>query len=106
VSDLLAVMIRTTYSSNSKGELRHGVEGVGASVDQLLDELGDLGTSSPLLGKTLDLLRGRDLSGEEEPEESLGEGLRSTRSGRELCLALGDGESSESNTLVRVENGT
>lgn len=82
------------------------MEGVGASVNELLNELGDLGTSSPFLGKTLDLVGGWDLTSEEEPEKSLGEGLRSTWGGGELSLALRDGETSESDTLVGVEDGS
>ena len=51
------------------------MESRGASVEDLLDELGERGTGSPLLGESLDLLLGGDLAGDEEPEEALGEGL-------------------------------
>ena len=82
------------------------MESVGASVNELLDKLGDLGTGSPFLGKTLDLLGSRDFTSEEEPEEGLGEGLGSTWGGGELSLALGDGEATESDTLVGIEDGS
>lgn len=82
------------------------MEGVGASVDELLDEFGDLSPGSPLLGQTLDLLLGWDLSGEEEPEETLWQGLLTTWGGWEFGLALGDGQASESDTLVGIEDGT
>ena len=82
------------------------MESRGASIDELLNELGDFGTGGPFLGETLDLLLCRDLSSEEKPEESLREGLGSTWGGGKLSLALGDGESSESDTLVGVEDGT
>ena len=96
---------RPTYRSDSEGELTHRVESRRASVDELLNELGDLGTGGPFLGETLDLLLCRDLSSKEKPEESLRERLGSTWSGGKLSLALGDGESSESDTLVGVEDG-
>lgn len=54
-------------------ELGHGVEVVGAVVDQLLNELGDGGASGPVGGQVADLLLGGDLAGEEEPEETLTE---------------------------------
>lgn len=93
-------------SVNGDGELSHGVESVGASVDQLLNELGDGSPGSPLLGETLDLLVGRDLTSQKQPEESFRQGLGTTRSSGELLLALGDGQATESDTLVGVENGT
>ena len=86
--------------------MTHRVESRGASVDELLNKLGDLGTGGPFLGETLDLLLGRDLSSKEKPEESLREGLGSTWGGGELGLALGDGESSESDTLIGVKDGS
>lgn len=97
---------KSTYSVNGDGELSHGVESVGASVDQLLNELGDGSPGSPLLGETLDLLVGRDLTSQKQPEESFRQGLGTTRSSGELLLALGDGQATESDTLVGVENGT
>jgi hypothetical protein len=51
------------------------VESGGASVEDLLNELGESGTGSPLLGESLDLLLGGDLTGDEEPEETFGKGL-------------------------------
>lgn len=82
------------------------MESVGASVDQLLNELGDGSPGSPLLGETLDLLVGRDLTSQKQPEESFRQGLGTTRSSGKLLLALGDGQATESDTLVGVENGT
>lgn len=43
-------------SSDGEGELSHGVEGVGAAVNELLDEFGDIGAGSPLSGEVADLL--------------------------------------------------
>lgn len=57
-------------SSDGEGELGHGVEVSGAVVDELLDELGNVGTGSPLGGQVADLLLGRDLTGQEKPEET------------------------------------
>lgn len=59
-------------SSDGKGELGHGVEVGRAVIDELLDELGDVGAGSPLGGEVTDLLLGRDLTGQEEPEETCG----------------------------------
>jgi hypothetical protein len=82
------------------------VESVGASVNQFLDKLGNLGSGSPLLRQSLDLLGGRDFTSQKQPEQGLGKGLGSTRSSWELGLAFGDSLSSESNTLVGVQNGS
>jgi len=70
------------------------VQGRRARVDEILNELGDSRSGGPVGGESGALLRSRDLSGEEEPEESLRERLVSSGSlGKEL-LALGDGLSS------------
>ena len=57
-------------SSDSQRELGHGVEIGRTVVDQLLDELGEIGAGSPLSGEVADLLLGRDLTGQEKPEET------------------------------------
>ena len=57
-------------SSDGNRELGHGVEVGRAAVDQLLNELGEVGAGSPLGGQVADLLLGRDLTGEEKPEET------------------------------------
>ena len=102
------------------------MEGAGAAVDKLLNELGDVGASSPLGGQVTNLLLGGDLAGQQQPEETLGEGLLATGGlGKEL-LDLGDlgmskvssrvlhfflssaityGTATEANALLRVEDG-
>jgi hypothetical protein len=80
------------------------VKGVWASIDQFLNKLGDLGSGSPFLGKTLDLVGSWDLSSEEQPEQSFWQWLRSTWGGGELGLTFRDGLSSESDTLVGIQN--
>lgn len=57
-------------SSDGKGELSHGVEVVRAAVNELLNELGDVGASSPLSGQVTDLLFAGDLTSEQQPEET------------------------------------
>lgn len=57
-------------SSDGQRELGHGVEVIGAAVDELLNELGDLRTSSPLSGQLADLLLRGDLAGQQKPEET------------------------------------
>lgn len=85
---------------DSERELGHGVEGGRARVDEVLDKLGDRSSGGPVGGERGALLLGGDLSGEEEPEESLGEGLVASGRLGEQLLALGDRLSSESDTLV------
>ena len=87
-------------SSHSERELGHGVEGGRASVKDFLNELGEGGTGSPLLGKLGDLLLGGDLAGDKEPEETFGEGLGATGGLGEELLALGDGLATEADTLL------
>ena len=92
-------------SSDGERELGHGVEVAGAAVDELLDELGDVGAGSPLGGQVADLLLGGDLAGEEEPEKTLRKRLLAAGGLGEQLLALGDGLAAEADTLLRVENG-
>lgn len=70
------------------------MEGGRAGVDEVLDELGDGRPGGPVGGEGGALLGGGDLSGQEEPEESLGKGLVASGSLGEELLALGDGLSS------------
>ena len=57
-------------SVDGNRELSHGVEGGWAAVDQLLNELGDVGAGSPLGRQVADLLLAWDLTGQEQPEET------------------------------------
>jgi hypothetical protein len=41
-----------------------------AAVDELLNELRDIGAGSPLGGQVADLLLARDLAGKKKPEET------------------------------------
>ena len=76
------------------------MEGRRAAVENLLDEGGEGGAGSPVLGEGGDLLLRRHLAGEEKPEETLGKGLGPARGlGKEL-LAFGDGLATETNALL------
>jgi len=75
-------------SSDCKRELSHRVKGVGASINELLDKLGDLGTSSPLSRQGADLLLSRNLAGQKKPEETFRKGLLSSRGSGKKCLAF------------------
>lgn len=57
-------------SSYGERELGHGVEVARAAVNQLLDVLGDIGTGGPLSREVANLLLGRNLTGQEKPEET------------------------------------
>lgn len=57
-------------SAHGQRELGHGVKGCGASVEQLLNELGDVRASSPLSRQVPNLLLRGDLAGQEEPEKT------------------------------------
>lgn len=92
-------------SGDGERELRHGVEVRRAAVNELLDELGDVGAGGPLGRQVADLLLGRDLARQEEPEEALGEGLLSAGGLGEDLLALGDGLAAEADALLGVEDG-
>jgi hypothetical protein len=74
-------------------------------VNELLDELGDVGAGSPLGGQVANLLLSGDLAGQEKPEETFRERLLAARGLGEKLLALGDGLATESDTLLRVEDG-
>lgn len=63
-------MSNRTYSGDSQTELAHRMESGRASVQDLLNELGDSGASSPVLGKFDNLFLSRDFTGDEEPEEA------------------------------------
>jgi len=56
--------------SHSQGELGHWVEGVGAAINELLDELGDVGARSPLSGQVTHLLLAGDFTGQQQPKET------------------------------------
>jgi hypothetical protein len=93
-------------SSNGQRELGHWVEVAWAAVDELLDELWNIGAGSPLSREIADLLLTWDLTGQKEPEETFWEWLLATWSLWEKLLAFWDGLASETDTLLGVENGT
>jgi hypothetical protein len=86
------------------GELGHGVKVCGEVVEHLVDKGGDLGLLGELTGELADLVCGRDLASEEEPEHGLGEHLGARGTLGELLLAVLDGASVETNALVCVED--
>lgn len=77
-------------SSDSDGELGHWVEIAGAAVDELLNELGDVGAGSPLGREVADLLLGGNLAGQQKPEKTFWERLLAAWGLGEEFLALGD----------------
>jgi hypothetical protein len=63
-------------SEDTHGELSHGVHVLGEALDEVLDVLGDLASVEELSLEFLKLGVAWELSCEEEPEGSFGEGLR------------------------------
>ena len=55
-------------SIDSDGELCHWVKVSWAAVDELLDEFGNFGTSSPVGGEVADLLFAGNFTSQEKPE--------------------------------------
>ena len=93
-----------TYRRNSDRELRHGVEGRRAAVDEVLNELGEGAASSPVLAEFGDLLLGGDLASNEQPEESFGQRLVTTGRLRKEVAAFGDAVATEADTLLSIEH--
>jgi hypothetical protein len=81
------------------------VQIAGAAVDELGDEGRHIRARGPFGGEVADLLFGRDLSREKEPEEAFRERLTTARSFRELLLAFWDCAAAEANTLLTVKDG-
>ena len=96
---------RLLEGRDGHGELGHGVEVRRAAVDELLDELGDLGPRSPVGRQVADLLLGGDLARQEQPEDALGQRLAAAGGLGQKLLALGDGLATEANALLGVEDG-
>jgi hypothetical protein len=79
---------------------------LGETSDHGLNVRGECAAGTELISEALGLSGGGDLGGEEKPDKGLRDGLTlagDTRKGRELLLALRDGETTETNTLVGVE---
>jgi len=106
-------------SSDTHAELSHGVQSLreatetltsldlgidglfrDARVNKFLDKLGKFSTFRELIGEGTDLVSGWNLSGKQEPEHALRDNLLAICSGGELFLAIWDGQSVETNTLV------
>jgi hypothetical protein len=96
------------------------VEVAWASVDKLFDEFRDIGSGSPVRRQVTDLLLGGNLTSEEEPEETwqilehiqlsiligytFRQRLLSSGCLWQKLLALWNGVSSESNTLLGIKD--
>jgi hypothetical protein len=93
-------------SIDSKRELGHGVEGLGTTVNEFLNEFRNLSTSSPLSREVLDLVVGGDFTGNEQPEEGLRKRLTAFFGTRKHLLAVRDGQTTETDTFLSIENGT
>lgn len=95
----------STYSSNGQRELAHGVESARAPVDELLDEGGKGSTSGPLGAQATDLFLGGDFTSKEKPEETFGQWFLATGCLRKGLLDVGDGVTTEADTLFGIKDG-
>lgn len=85
---------------DSAGELGHGVGGNGECRDAIEDEIRQGNTSfSEIQGEGSSLRRGRQLGSEEEAQEAFREGIGEGRK------AVRDGETSQQNSMKRVQEG-
>lgn len=82
------------------------MQGAWAPVDKLLDEGRDGSAGSPFSAEAADLLLGGDFTSQQEPEETFGQGFRSTGGLGKSLLDIGDGVAAETDTLLSVKNGT
>lgn len=93
-------------SVDGNRELSHWVEGSWAAVDELLNELWNIGAGGPVSREVADLLLRWDLAGKEKPEKTLWKWLLSAWCLWKLLLALWDGQSAETDTLLGIEDGS
>lgn len=95
-------------SHEGSGELSHGVHVLGERADEGLDVSRELGAVTQLLSEGASLLRGGHLGGQQQPDKGLRDGLTLTSGaleGGQLGLELRDGESTEADTLLGIEQG-
>jgi len=90
------------HGSDGSRQLRHGVEVLGEVVQQVNDVLGEIAALVQLVGNTVGLFLSGNLASNHQPQQSLGEGFSTLALGQ-LLLQLGDGVSTETNTLVGVQ---
>ena len=77
-------------SGHGQRELGHGVKSAGASVNEFLNELGNIRASGPLSRQVANLLLGGDLASEQKPEETLRKRLLATGGLGKQLLDFGD----------------
>lgn len=96
------VVIQCGYGSR---ELRHWVKGVGQIVQQGDHVLWKGSALGPLTGQLTDLVLGWYLTSTQKPEQTFGKGFQTTFGFWQYFLAFGDGEATETDTLIGVQNG-
>mmetsp|Transcript_3469 Transcript_3469/g.8256 ORF Transcript_3469/g.8256 Transcript_3469/m.8256 type:complete len:265 (+) Transcript_3469:789-1583(+) len=90
----------------ANAQLSHGMHVLWKAVDQCFDVLGELGTRVQFGGKRVDLFLGRNLRRQKQPQKTFQERLTIASHsgvGRKNCLALGNGQSTESDTFGRIQ---
>jgi uncharacterized protein YPO0396 len=88
---------------NGDGELGHRVHAIREALDHLRHVRRQGRALRQFLGQGGGLRLGRELAGEEQPEEALRERLRAARRLRQLILQLRDGVAAEADALLRVQ---
>ena len=77
-------------------------------LGQIVERLGNVGgqraAGGPLLGDGLSLGLGGHVAGDQQPEETLGQGFSATGGLGQELLALGDGLAAEADALLGVED--
>lgn len=91
-------------SGHGAGELGHWMKVGGEIVEHGGDERGEGRFGGEFAGEGADLGGGRDLTGEEKPEDGFGEHLGAGGTLWEDLLAVGDGVVAEADPFVGVKD--
>ncbi len=91
-------------SIDTNGELGHGVKVLGQVLEHMRHFVGELlGSFGKLVNQGISLCLGRNLTGDQKPQQSLRQGLCAVLGSGELLLAFGDGIAPEADSLFGIE---
>ena len=89
-----------TCGGDSQAKLAHGMKSRGTPIKELLDELWNRGAGGPVLRQFGNLFWSGDLSGQQEPEETLRQWFATTGSFRKELLTFRNCLATEANPLI------